>query len=732
MQLPQLRAECEDESTQIDKQYEAALLQRADARRVLTDLTEELTALEKRRENLPRGLAELRRSVCEELGLPLDELRFAGELMAVDPDHEQWEASIEMVLRDFALSLLVPDRHYRLVSRYFDRTRLQSNQGKGQRLVYLRVGELRHRNEASVPGSDSLIRKLRFREGHPRRPWVEAHLNERFDYQCCDTIEAFQLASGLAITKERHVKSGKTRHSKDDRDVAVDPARFVLGWDNRDKNRRLAEQISRITKSAERFDQQVNALKKRLDEIASRQSAIGQVDEFVGFDEIDYEPHEAAIAELTLELKRLKAGNQQIQELEAKLGRKEQEKAALENERKQALKHEGQLEGDVKQVEQLVSNARRELEQFAAASIFDEFAECFTQIDQEFAAEPLTTDNLFQQQNEFREQQTHRRDDLQDECNRLLEPLLSQMSKFTTRFPEEKSDLEPRIEYLESFVGMLESIREEDLPRHEERFKEHLNDKVTREIGQLNGQLEIERSAIEDKIELLNVALANLWYRPGTHMQLIPNEVRDHEVESFRQELRGCLDDSFEGSLEADEARFKRIQSLIKRLREEARWRSKVIDVRRWFDFAARELDDETGEERSYYEDSTGQSGGEKAKLAFTILVAAIAYQYDIDPDSETSDRFHFVVVDEMFSKVDDEYAEYALELFRRFGLQLLIVAPLDAKARVTQNYVGHYLIVTKDKDSRSQIHPMSAREFEDRVTAQSEHQSTDTPKLPR
>ena len=35
----------------------------------------------------------------------------------------------------------------------------------------------------------------------------------------------------------------------------------------------------------------------------------------------------------------------------------------------------------------------------------------------------------------------------------------------------------------------------------------------------------------------------------------------------------------------------------------------------------------------------------------------------------------HFVVVGEMFSKVDDRYAEYALSLFRQFGLQLLIVA---------------------------------------------------------
>ena len=70
-----------------------------------------------------------------------------------------------------------------------------------------------------------------------------------------------------------------------------------------------------------------------------------------------------------------------------------------------------------------------------------------------------------------------------------------------------------------------------------------------------------------------------------------------------------------------------------------------------------------------------------------------------------------------MFSKVDDRYAEYALALFRQFGLQLLIVAPLDAKARVTEPYVECYLHVVKDsKTHQSEIFSMTAREFEDTV----------------
>ena len=309
--------------------------------------------------------------------------------------------------------------------------------------------------------------------------------------------------------------------------------------------------------------------------------------------------------------------------------------------------------------------------------------------------------------------------------------LLKAMSQFLRHCPEETTDLEPGVEYLSSFLGRLDEIEMEGLPEHTQRFRERLNDKVTREIQLLHTELDQERDSIEDRIDLLNESLSRIPWKTGTHMRLDAQLVRDAEVSTFRQTLLECLSNSFDGTPEADEARFVEIEKLIGRLKEESRWRDRVTDVRNWFDFAACEIDDETGEGRSYYQDSAGQSGGEKAKLAFTILVAAIAYQYDIDPYRDVSDRLHFVVVDEMFSKIDDQYARYALDLFQQFGLQLLIVAPLDAKARITQPYVGCYLLSTKDEQNYSQIHQMTAREFRDEVDMSSTTE-TRRPRRPR
>jgi len=344
----------------------------------------------------------------------------------------------------------------------------------------------------------------------------------------------------------------------------------------------------------------------------------------------------------------------------------------------------------------------------------------FPECEAFFREAPLTAETLHAQEQAYLTARQREREALAEAMKPHETAVCRLMNGYLREFPEEQADLDAELRYLESFCKRVERIRHDDLPRYEARFKERLNEKVIQEIGLLNGAFRTEGTEISSKIDLLNQSLRQLEYRPGTYMQLDPRPVRDPEITVFQTSLRECLAGTFEGTLEADEARYVRVEKLLRRLREESRWRDKVTDVRRWFDFAAREIEEATGKERAYYEDSTGQSGGEKAKLAFTILVAAIAYQYDLDPGKPASDRFQFVVVDEMFSKVDDQYSEYALELFRKFGLQLLIVAPLDAKARVTEPYVGCYLHVVKDVLShRSEIYCMTAREFEEAMVSQ-------------
>ena len=710
--LPALFLEISAGISREEAERDQSIQRRGEVRRDLTALREELAGLHLRKENIPEWCVVLRKALCHELGLDVGELPFAAELMQVRPEERAWEASLEKVLHGFALSLLVPEKFYHLVTRHVDGTRLTA-QGRGRRLVYFRVAAQVAADEGPIPDSQSLIRKLEFRDRHALLPWLKAELSHRFNYRCCDTVEQFAQCRGAAMTRQRHVKSGTQRHDKDDRDEVADPRNYVLGWDNAEKKRRLAAAIELLEREEARLEQQLHAIALRLETLRAQRTSAEEAQRVVAFGEIDFEVHEREIEALERERRAIEDNSDVIRELKQRLAAAEKQSLELRAARDQAVAREGELDKQIAQAGRIIDRLTQSLQRLEESGRLPELRASFPDLDERFSDDPLTVENVHERENEFRKELDRRIAEMRKKLDPVRDRLLEDMSRFLQYCPEKATDLRPAVDYLDSFLGLRQKIIEDDLPRHEQRFKERLNQKVIEEIGLFRSGLDQERRAIEDKIELLNQSLKKVEYRCGAHIQLEPRPMRDPEIAEFQGKLRECVDGYFDDSAEANEARFLRIKDLVVRLRDEnnRRWRDKVTDVRRWFNFVAAVIRREDGKAESIYEDSTGQSGGEKAKLAFTILVAAIAYQYDLDPDHPVSDRFHFVVVDEMFSKVDDQHAQYALDLFQQFGLQLLIVAPLDAKARVTEPYVGCYLHVTKT-DNRSAIFEMSAREF--------------------
>ena len=722
--LPEAAARIAGDLRALDDERNRAVVDREAVRRQEDEDQRELAALVDRQGNLPAALAEARRRLCESVRVSERELPFVAELVAVRPDQRDWQPSIEMVLRGFALSLLVPARYYATVSRYVDRTRIEDRHGVGQRLTYHRVGEVNVPRNLPPLHPQSLVRKLDLRDGHPLVAWVRAELEARHDYQCCETVDEFQAARAFAVTRQRHVKRNEVRHDKDDRDQAVDPRRFVLGWDNREKRRLLAEGLVRVRGQARTLDERVRGLAASMETLRHQNAALAQLVAVADFATIDAGAYERQAEALEREKAALEAGNHALGLLKQRLVEDEASVARLQAERDACVVRQDRLSTFVLEGERALFNARHVLDERRTSGEFEAHAESFAGIAAVVADRPLSAGTLVEEEQRFGRQQRGLVDRLRCELEPERQALCDAMHHYLNKFPEDGADLAARGEYLDSFCALCDHVRRDDLPRYEARFKERLNEKVTQEIGLLHGALQTERGEIESKVELLNRSLRQLEYRPGTYIRLEPRAVRDREIVDFQAGLRECLSGSFEGTPEADEARFVKIEKFLARLRDEQRWREKVTDVRRWFDFAAREMEEGTDVERVYYEDSAGLSGGEKAKLAFTILVAAIAYKYDIDPDRPSSERFGFVVVDEMFSKVDDLYAQYALELFAKFGLQLLIVAPLDAKARVTEPYVGCYLHVVKDPQANiSEIFSMTAREFQEAIAVAAEEE---------
>jgi uncharacterized protein YPO0396 len=676
----------------------------------------ELAALERRRNgNLPESFITLRERLCQDLHLSPNDLPFVAELIAVKLSEQAWEASIEQVVYSFARSLLVPREHYARVSGYIDRTRIVDSRGLGQRLVYLNVGTQSPRSPLHGDTIDprSLVHKLDYRPDHPMRPWITAEIQNRFHVIGCETIEEFQGLQGAAMTKNRHLKSNHSRHEKDDRSQPDDRRHFVLGWDNKQKKQSLKLTIQTLEEELAHVESTSRKLLEEFHQLTTSISSLEEAAKISSYDTIDDARHHVEAQNRRMELEILEQSNDIVIELKRQISERNSEAIGYQADRDHAIEKKTIKQNEWKQGNSVLTSAERRISDAQVAGRWEDSCKEFAEIEKTCRV-ALTTENLGTLPSEFRQQQNERFVRLQDQLRPIAKELTSGMGKFLREFPDVQTDLDPHVDSLDSFFALQAKISSDELPRHESRFKKRLNEKVLQEIGALRANLEQEREDIRDRVAQLNVALKMLEWKLGTFMQIETSDRKDQEILDFRRELTSCLQGSMSDAEEVNEATFNRIKKLVDRFNEntDSRWREKVIDVRNWFSFAAQEIVSATGATGSYYDGGTGQSGGEKGKLAFLVLVAAIAYQYDIDPDAIESDRFHFVMVDEMFSRSDDAHAEYALKLFEQFKLQLLIVAPLDAKARVTEPFVGTYLHVVKDKNThKSQLIAITAEE---------------------
>ena len=94
-----------------------------------------------------------------------------------------------------------------------------------------------------------------------------------------------------------------------------------------------------------------------------------------------------------------------------------------------------------------------------------------------------------------------------------------------------------------------------------------------------------------------------------------------------------------------------------------------------------------------------------------TILAASLAYQFKLEWGSVKSRTFRFAVIDEAFGRGSDESTRFALELFGKLGLQLLIVTPLQ-KIHVIEPYVAADGFVDNPTGMYSRLETLTIEEY--------------------
>ncbi len=683
-------------------------------------LSAEIASLKARRSNIDAQQVALREALCEALQLAQDDMPFAGELIQLRDDARDWEGAAERLLRNFGLSLLVPDTHYAAVSEWVDRTHLKG------RLVYFRVraarkdGRIDSGDASLALHPDSLARKLQLKPDSAFYAWLEREVAQRFDVACCTGQEQFRRET-RAITRAGQIKGGGERHEKDDRHRIDDRGRYVLGWSNEAKVAALQGKARSLEARLADTGSRIAALQKEQRALRERLEALNKLDEYREFRELDWQPLAGEIVRLLDERTKLEAASDVLKALGTQLAT-----LLAQIEKTEAtLKAHG---ADAAKAEQRQADAQTLLRQ--AHSVRDAadpaHARHHDRLDalrrESQAAAALSVESCAAREHELRKGLQERIDAMDKSLARLREKIVRAMAEYKEAYRLDTQDVDASVDAALEFRAMLQQLNADDLPRFEARFKELLNENTIREVANFQSQLSKERETIKERVERINKSLTLIDYNPGRYIVLEAQLALDADIRDFQSELRACTEGAITGSEDGQysEAKFLQVKRVIERLRGregttelDRRWAAKVTDVRNWFVFAASERWREDGSEHEHYSDSGGKSGGQKEKLAYTVLAASLAYQFGLEWGAVRSRGFRFVVIDEAFGRGSDESAQYGLRLFQQLNLQLLVVTPLQ-KIHIIEPFVSSVAFVDNEDGSASRLRNLSIREYRD------------------
>lgn len=689
-------------------------------------LSREIESLKGRKSNIPSRNLVIRDALCKALKLSDDVLPFAGELLQIREEDKHWEGAVERVLHNFALSLLVPDEHYDAVANYVDQTHLKG------RLVYYRV-RTPSKPVHNTVDRRSLCRKVSIKTDSGLYSWLEQEVHQRFDYSCCDNLNEFRKET-RGITATGQIKSSGSRHEKDDRYRIDDRSRFVLGWSNRKKI--LALETTRNLKETEiktSADLQIE-FNRKLKKMGDSQLKLELLLNVPSFAHIHWQPLALTIQSLEKEKAQLEAGSDILRTLRERLVSTEaeiQERGTLE---RKLTKESGAAVEKLKQDHHLLEQAQQQLKELP-----DEVRErCFDELgdleEEALDGKKISIENCDNSQVVMRKWLQDKLDSKERSARTLSSNTTGQMADFKNAYPNETREVDASMASATEFSEMLTTLAGEDLPRHEGRFKQMLNEGTIHNMAMFQNWLDQQQQTIRDKIETINRSLASIDYSEGSYIRLVADHHRDPEINQFKIDLRNCLG----GTLSSDDSenyaenKFIQVKAIIERFngREgqtdlDKRWTKKVTDVRNWFLFNASERYREDDSEKEFYSDSAGKSGGQKEKLAYTILAAALAYQFGLEWGESRSRSFRFVMIDEAFGRGSDESARYGLELFKKLNLQLLIVTPLQ-KIHVIEDYVNSVHFVHNEGGCNSVLRNLSIEQYrKEKQAVVSEQQST-------
>lgn len=699
---------------QADEDRWAGRQQKEKASSALASVESELEVLLQHRNNIPAHLIQLRQQLCTALKLNITELPFAGELMQVKTEESPWQPALEKLLHGFALRLLVPDKHYRKVAQFVNRTNL------GTRLVYYTVRDviqLDHAEEGSV------FHKLDFMQENKMWKWIAAQVMRQFPHQCLGTEKELEQFD-YAITINGLIKA-RDRHEKDDRPTRNDAANYVMGWNNERKKEALQQRRQKLLQELEEGTTLEERGRRKWERLQRDLQMQQRIMDHEGFASLNVGAIQRSMRKTEEDIKALQSSSEQLKVLTAQLEDIRLQKTKASEKRDNLLGEKGKQQDRLQQMKQKLEELSTLVQ-----TLHEKDKDDLLQFQQRHAASisNVDLDNLQTCYESLREASEKAVQSAQQDQNsaeravlQAINALKSPGADILQRFTDWAADVQPlprEVAYAQEYVEWLEKLEADNLPRYREEFERLLHDTAVHKVGLLNEELEQWERDIKKSIETLNQSLSGIQFNrlPDTYIRLEYRPVPDSTIKEFRTRLLAALPNQRvwqQSPFEEKETHFReQVQPLVALLDSSDSYRARVMDVRNWFEFWANELYRNTSELKKAYREMGQLSGGEKAQLTYTILCSAIAYQFGITQSGHNARSMRFIAVDESFSNQDEEKATYLMELCKQLHLQLLVVTPSD-KIQVVENFIAHVHLVQRRQNGESILFNMTKKELQ-------------------
>ncbi len=685
------------------------------------EINKELRSLQSRRSNIPVRDLALRQRLCTELKIGEDDLPFAGELIMVREEEADWEGAAERLLRGFALSILVPDGHYPTVSDWINRNHL------GGKVVYYRVPPATSLGPLpDAPGSGTLAAKLDIKDS-PFAAWLDRELARRARVECVETMRQFQRAS-TAITKAGQIKRSGGYHEKDDRTRIGDRSHYVLGWANQRKIDALMDRATALAADIGKASDEISRHTVAWDAAVKRGNILSGLAQTAEFADVDWQSNVNKITSLEAERKQLTAASATLAQIDDDLQGVMHRIEEAEGESNILTSALGGIDRDIAEAQAEQREAQAVLATPECAAAREHFAALGPLLEKNDQRSPQRSQACDKAEAEaarilagVAERRGRRRSELANKATAM-------MTAFRSQYPVETAEIDASIAAAAGFRELHARLANDDLPRFQQQFKDYLNTNTIRDIATFQSRLTREADLIKERIGTINASLVDIDYNPGRYIRLEPEQTPNTDIREFRSDLRACTEGTVSpggaGDDQYSEQKFLQVKRIIERFRgregqteADRRWTALVTDVRNWFLFSASERFREDNAEYERYADSAGKSGGQKEKLAYTVLAASLAYQFKLEWGTAKSRTFRFAVIDEAFGRGSDESTRFALELFGTLGLQLLIVTPLQ-KIHVIEPYVAAVGFVDNPTSMFSRLQTLTIEEYRARRAA--------------